>query len=200
MTIREIAERTRTVRRFQENRPIDAQLLEGLVDLARLGGSASNRQPLKFMIVTEPELCREIFPHLGWAGYLTDWPGPQEGERPAAYIFCLLDEEINQGAEKFAYCDLGIATQNLLLGAAELGIFGCRIASFSSRVESILHLSKQFSLILVVALGYPAEKVVLEQVGSDGDIRYWRDTEGVHHVPKRAMADILLHRDPAAEG
>lgn len=192
MRISDLVGLTRTIRRYRENQPIGDSVLRGLVDLARLGGSASNRQPLRYMIVTDRGLRRQIFSCLGWAGYLKDWSGPAEGERPAAYIVCLLDRDRSGGLEKYAYVDLGIATQNLLLGAAERGIFGCRIASFSPAVEKVLRVDERYKILLVLALGYPAESVVLEETAGDGDIRYWRDENGVHHVPKRRLDDILL--------
>lgn len=191
--LHELVCRTRTIRRFQEERPLDPTLLRELIDLARLGGSARNAQTLKYMVITEAAIRRQLFPLLAWAGYLPHWPGPEVGERPAAYILCVLDSTLQKGPETEAHFDLGIATQNLLLGAAEQGVFGCRIGAFSStKVRQLLNLSEQYHVLLVLALGYPAETVVLEEVGADGDIRYWHDQQKVHHVPKRRLEDILL--------
>lgn len=188
----ELIRNTRTIRRFQEESELDRQQLFILVDLARLGGSARNIQPLKYLVATEPDLRQRIFPHLGWAGYLQDWPGPAPGERPTGYIVCLLDTRLVPGAENAADVDLGIATQNILLGAAELGIFGCRIGSFSPKLHTVLGIEDFLKIMLVVALGYPREQIVLEEVGTDGDIRYWRDSHQIHHVPKRLLEDILV--------
>ena len=190
--IRQLIEKTRSVRRYRENEGIQEEELRELIDLARFGGSARNGQSLKYMIITELKLRTRIFNLLKWAGYLKDWPGPDQGERPVAYIICLLDRKLCKGPEREAYFDLGIASQNLLLGAAEKGIYGCRIASFSRDINKILYLDVNYKVMLVVALGYPAEKVVLEKVKANGDIRYWRDKEGVHHVPKRSLDDILV--------
>ncbi len=185
--------RTRTVRRFQEERQIDSALLRQWIDLARLGGSARNGQVLKYIMITEDGLRRQLFPLLGWAGYLRDWPGPAPGERPPAYVACLLDTELLWGPETEAHFDLGIATQNLLLGAAECGVFGCRIGAFSSSaVHHLLQLTDRFKVLLVLALGYPAETIALEELGPEGDIRYWHDEQGVHHVPKRRLTEILI--------
>jgi len=190
--IRRLIEKTRSVRRYKEDEQINPDDLRELVDLMRLGGSARNGQVTKYMLVTEPALRSRVFNLLKWAGYLKDWPGPQEGERPAAYIVCLLDRKLIKGPEREAYFDLGIATQNLLLGAAEKGIYGCRIAAFSRDISKILYLDEQYKVLLVLALGYPAEKVVLEKMKDGGDIRYWRDEKGVHHVPKRSLEEILV--------
>lgn len=193
MALAELVARTRTVRRFREEAPLAPALLEQLVDLARLSGSARNAQSLCYLVVTEPALRAALFPLLAWAGYLPDWPGPAAGERPAAYVVCVLDRERQRGPESEAHFDLGIGTQNLLLGAAERGVMGCRIGAFpADKVRTLLQLDARYQPLLVVALGEPAETVVVETVGTDGDVRYWRDADGVHHVPKRPLGDILL--------
>ena len=193
MALAELVARTRTVRRFKEEVPLDPAFLEQLVDLARLGGSARNAQALCYLPVNDPDLRAALFPLLAWAGYLPDWPGPAAGERPAAYIVCVLDCERQRGPETEAHFDLGISTQNLLLGAAERGVLGCRIGAFhGEKVCTLLQLDDRYQPLLVIALGEPAETVVVETVGTDGDIRYWHDAAGVHHVPKRQLADILL--------
>lgn len=192
MMIDALVTKTRTVRRFRQNCDIEDAVLRELIDLARIGGSARNGQSLKYMIVTEPKIRARVFPLLKWAGYMRDWPGPSEGERPAAYLICLLDRKLCKGPEREAYFDLGIATQNLLLGACDKGIAGCRIASFSRDISKVLYIDGMYKVLLVLALGYPAEKVVLEPLKANGDIRYWRDGEGIHHVPKRSLEDILV--------
>jgi nitroreductase len=172
-------------------------LLRQWIDLARLGGSARNSQVLKYMLVTEDRQRQDIFPLLGWAGYLSDWSGPAPGERPSAYILCLLDRDLLKGTTNEVHCDLGIATQNLLLGAAEQGVFGCRIGAFASNeVHRLFKLGDRYEVLLIIALGYPAETVILEEVGPDEDIRYWRDEGGKHHVPKRALAAHLFSYMP----
>lgn len=191
--LKNLVRQTRTVRRFQEAKPLPPEMLHDLVDLARLGGSARNAQALKYMIVTGDNQRQDLFPLLAWAGYLPHWPGPAAGERPPAYILCLLDSRVQKGPLTEAHFDLGIATQNLLLGAAAQGIFGCRIGAFvPARVQQLVNLPEQYSVLLVLALGYPSETVVLEEVGDDGDIRYWHDEKGIHHVPKRRLADVLV--------
>lgn len=189
----ELVRKTRTVRRFQESRSLPVDLLRGLVDLARLGGSARNAQLLKYMLITDAKKREQLFPLLAWAGYLPKWPGPAAGERPTAYIICLLDRALQKGPDTEANFDLGIATQSMLLGAAEQGVYGCRIGAFSpDKVSQLLHLPEHLQPLLVMALGYPAETVVLEEVSADGNIRYWHDEQGHHHVPKRSLEDVLF--------
>lgn len=192
MNTRELVEKTRTVRKFQQHRTIPQGLLHELIHCATMSGSARNAQVLKYMVITDPRQCELLFPMLGWAGYLSEWKGPKPSEKPPAYIICLLDRSLLKGSETEAHFDLGIATQSMLLWAAEQGIFGCRIANYSKNIDQKLHIKQPLEVMLVIALGYPAEKVVLEAVGENGDIKYWRDDEMIHHVPKRAVAEILL--------
>ena len=180
--------KTRSFRRFKEDEPVDIDTLRYLVDLARLGGSARNVQPLKYVLINEPAVNEKIFPLLGWAGYLKEWKGPEKGERPAAYIVCMLDTRLSNEAD----CDLGITTQNLLLGASEKGLGGCRIATISPSLRNVLELDDHLNILLVVALGKPVERVSLDEQEPGGDIKYWRDDEKVHHVPKRPLQEVIV--------
>lgn len=189
--MRKSIEATRTYRKFDADHFIESQILTELIDLGRLAGSARNCQPWKYLPVNESDLCDQIFPHLGWAGYLSDWKGPEKSERPTGYILCFLKREWLKGSDKEAYFDLGISSQNILLGATERGLGGCRIASFSPKLSSLFTFTEKLELHLVIALGSPAEKVVLEQCSGE-DVAYWRDDKMVHHVPKRLLQDILL--------
>ncbi len=187
--IRELVTRNRSCRRFDQSVPVTRQTLEELVDLARLSPSAANLQPLKYILSCEPEMNARIFPHLAWAGYLKDWPGPSEGERPAAYIVILSDTQISRSAG----CDHGIAAQSMLLGAVEKGLAGCMIGLIRrDDLRAELAIPEQYEILLVIALGQPKEKAVIEAVGPEGDIKYYRDNAGTHHVPKRALDELIL--------
>ncbi len=190
MNLRQLIEKNRTVRRFDESHTVSAETLVSLVDLARLSASGANRQPLKYILVTEPDRRELVFPCLAWAGYLTNWEGPAPGERPAAYIIILGDKEIS---DSFGV-DHGIASQSIMLGATEAGLSGCIIASVKKeRLRSAMEIPRDYEILLVLALGKAAEEVVLE-TATDNDIKYWRDEKGIHHVPKRSLDEIILHR------
>ena len=181
--------KNRSYRRFDQSTPIGLDALKELVELARLSASASNLQALKYFLSCDTTRNALIFPTLGWAGYIDDWPGPAEEERPTAYIIILGDTSI----AKHFHCDHGIAAQSILLGATEKGLGGCIIASVDrDRLRTALGIADHLEILLAVALGKPAEKVVLDPLGPDGDIRYWRGDDDIHHVPKRSLADIIL--------
>ncbi len=189
--IKDLILKNRSYRRFQQQVPIKPETLKNLIDLARLSASAKNLQPLKYILSCNPQKNAIIFPNLGWAGYLKDWPGPVEEERPSAYIVILEDTEIIRSS--YSDCDVGIAAQSILLGATEKGLGGCMIGSIrKEKLRQKLHIHKRYKIKLVIALGVPKEQVVINPVGSDGDIKYWRDSKGIHHVPKRSLDDIII--------
>ena len=187
--IADLVIRNRSYRRFYQEVAIEHETLRELVDLARLSASAANLQPLKYILSCDPQKNALIFPYLAWARYLKDWPGPSEGERPSAYIIILRDTEVNQSFD----CDHGIAAQSILLGATEHGLGGCIIGSVQRQeLHKALEIPSRYEILLVLALGKPRETVVIESVGPAGNIKYWRDSKGIHHVPKRLLDDIIV--------
>jgi len=187
--IEEIVRKNRSYRRFQQGAPVEIETLRGLVDLARLSASARNLQVLRYIISCDPATNAQIFDTLAWAGYLPDWPGPVEGERPAAYIVVVGDPSTGP----YISVDSGLAIQNILLGAVEKGLGGCIIASVQrKKLREILDIPEPYEIQFVVALGKPVETVVIEEIGPDGDVKYWRDAQAVHHVPKRRLGDLIL--------
>jgi nitroreductase len=188
-SLRDLVVRNRSYRRFDESHRVERETLLELVDLARQTASAANRQPLKYVLSADPQTNARIFPCLGWAAYLKEWPGPAPGERPSAYIVVLVDEAVS----KEWWCDDGIAAQTILLGATARGLGGCMIGALRhERLRGVLRVPDHLRVRLVIALGKPAERVVIEPVPPSGDIRYWRDGAGVHHVPKRSLEEVVL--------
>lgn len=185
--LKDLLLRNRSYRRFEQEVGISEEELTELVGLTCLCASARNAQALKYVIVHEEEKCAEVFPQLAWAGYLKDWDGPEEGERPAAYLIQLLDTRIVENC----LCDDGIQAQTILLGAVEKGWGGCIIKAFRNEdLRRLFHLPEELKINYVIALGKPKEKVVLEQMKGE-DYRYWRDADGVHHVPKREAGSLI---------
>lgn len=187
--IKKLILKNRSYRRFHQIPKINQDILKKLVNLARLSPSAANLQPLKFILSCTKKRNDLIFPKLKWAGYLQGWIGPKKTERPTAYIIVVGDTKISKTFE----CDHGIAAQSILLGASELGFGGCMLGSINkAALKKDLKISPRYKILLVIALGKPKEKVVIEKKKNGGNIKYWRDNKNVHHVPKRKLEDIIL--------
>jgi nitroreductase len=187
--ISDLVKKNRSYRRFHEDKRLSIDLLRDLIDLARLSPSGANLQPLKYILSVDPNWNEKIFSTLSWAGYLSDWPGPVKGERPAAYIVILADTKIKKKID----CDHGIAAQSILLGATEKSFGGCIIGSIDKdKLISALSLNPDYEILLVLALGYPKETIILEEIKDDESIYYYRDENQNHHVPKRKLDDLIL--------
>lgn len=180
--------KNRSYRRFYQEVEMTEEQLRNWVNLARLSASGRNAQPIKYILSHTKEKNEKIFSTLAWAAFLTNWNGPEEGERPAAYLIQLLDTSI---ANQF-FCDDGIAAQSILLGAVEAGFGGCMFRSINKpKLMEALCIPDQYQIINVIALGKPKEEVVIEDI-QNGDFKYWRDENGVHHVPKRTLKELIL--------
>jgi nitroreductase len=185
----DLIRKNRSYRRYNQSESINTQILLDLVELARLSPCGRNIQSLKYILINSPDQNEKVFNTLGWAGYFKDWKGPEDGERPSAYIIILLDKFISSSPG----IDHGIAAQSILLGAVEKGLGGCMIATIRrEELGTFLNISDQFEILLVLALGTPVEKVIIEELSENGDIKYWRDENRGHHVPKRALKDIVI--------
>ena len=188
MNFKDLILKTRSYRRFDESSNVDTKTLESLINLARLSASGANRQPLKYAIFNSTAGCDRLFPYLSWAGYLSDWPGPDKGERPSAYIMILGDKSVT---EIFGV-DFGIAAQSIMLGATESGLGGCMIQSIKrEELRNDFEIPDKYEILLVLAIGKTIENVVIDEI-KDNDVKYWRDDNKTHHVPKRSLKDIII--------
>jgi len=185
----ELVLKNRSYRRFYENQQITKEILLDLIDLARQTPSAANKQPLKYYVSNTKEINKKIFNTLKFAGYLKNWSGPIAGERPSAYIVILRDLLIPHPCE----IDHGIAAQTIMLGAVEKGYGGCMVAAINKKeLMEIINPPPNIEILLVLAIGKPKEKVILEDIG-EGDCKYYRDDSQTHHVPKRKLNNIVLN-------
>ncbi|MGM0654604.1 MAG: nitroreductase family protein [Thermodesulfobacteriota bacterium] len=186
---KELVKSNRSCRRFDNTFALDTQTLTELVELSRYTASGANNQPLKYIISSSREQNDQIFSCLAWAAYLKEWKGPEPGEQPTGYIVILGDTTI---AKDF-WCDHGIAAQTMLLGARTRGLAGCMFAAINiKKLKELLGIGDHLEVKLVIALGKPVEEACIDDVGDDGDIRYFRDDTQVHHVPKRKLEDLIL--------
>ena len=179
----------RTIREFEEKK-VPGELLEKYVNAGRLAPQAANRQPLEFVIVDDDNLAEDFFSIIKLAGYI-DWNPSIEG-RARAYIVILANTDI-QKPHWIGY-DTALAAENISLAAWEGGVGSCMIGAFNKqKVRDFLKVPERYDIPLLIALGYPTQKSVAEDMKND-DIEYWRDNDGTFHVPKRPLAKVM-HRN-----
>lgn len=192
MKLYELVLKNRSYRKYHANHKIPSEVLESLVDLARITPSSKNRQPLKYILVNEQEDTDFVFEQLKWGYHLKNWEGPTADERPPAYIIMLLDTKLNENA----MIDAGIAAQTILLGTVENGLGGCIVRTVN-RTEIIKYfgIPEHIEVIQVISIGKPHQEVKLAGLKADGDTKYFEDKEGIHWVPKRSLEEIIYKRD-----
>jgi len=187
-TIRKYAEKItnrRTIRKYAQ-KDVPREVLLRCVDAARLSPSGANRQPLKYVIVNDQELIKDVFSTLKWAGYLPDFQ-PSEQEMPRAYIVILLDKSVHENPGH----DAGIAAMSISMVAYDEGLGSCILGAVDrEKLRGMLKVPDGLDIVLVVALGYAAESPVADRV-KDGDVKYWLDENRVLHVPKRSLEEVV---------
>ncbi len=186
MNLYELAEKTRSYRIFQEEKQVTSEQVREMIAVAGMAPCASNLQRLRFSIVTDEKERNLLFPGIGWAGYITEWEGPAPGQRPSAYIV------IHAPCEEkyFTGIDVGIVASYIVLSASTAGVGSCMLLNFTPETVNAVAPAVGYRPQLLIALGYPGETVLLEK--NNDKIRYWRDGNGVHHVPKLSLETIIL--------
>lgn len=190
--LKDLLLKSRSCRGYDESRRITQEELRELVGYTRLCPSSANLQPLKYYLAWEPEDAAKVQAMTRWAGALPELHLPREGMRPTGFIVICQDTRISDSPTTFLK-DVGIVVQTMLLAAAEKGLGGCMIGSFNKQgIKESLGLAEYLTPHLVVALGLPAEKTVLEDAPEGGSVTYYRDEADVHHVPKRTLDELIL--------
>ena len=174
MSFKELVLKNRSYRRFFEDKKIEKNELVNLVDIARNTASGANNQPLRYKVVCDEESNKKVFDTLKWAGALPDWDGPVEGERPAGYIIICSASSVPAPRD-------------------EVNLGGCMFASVNiPKLNEELSIPEGMTARLVIALGYPKEQVVIDEVSEGANLKYYRDDNQVHHVPKLKLENVLL--------
>jgi nitroreductase len=186
MSLYELMLSRRSIRQFKPD-PVSRDILEKLVNSARLAPSGANLQPLEFVVVDEEELRRKLFPCLRWAAYIAPEGNPKPGCEPTAYVVILVNVDVRKsGFER----DVGAAVENMILTAWEERLGSCWIGNADlSRIQKMLKVPGNYKVDSVLALGYPDEEPIAEEM--EDSVKYWKDSKGRLHVPKRRLDDVL---------
>ncbi|NOR44347.1 MAG: nitroreductase [Candidatus Delongbacteria bacterium] len=186
--LKDLIKTNRSYRRFYQEEKVSEDTLREFVDLARLSPSGTNKQPLKFILSFEEPKNSKVFECLTWAGDLKDWDGPEDGEKPTGFVVIMEDTNIGL----VGGVDHGIAAHSILLGATEKSLGGCMFGAIDRiKLRENLNIAEYLKILLVVAIGKPKEIISLDPI-KDDDVKYWRDEDQVHHVPKRSLDEIII--------
>lgn len=190
MELMELLRTRRTYRRFRQEPVPDAVLTE-MLEAARIASSAANRQPLKYLVVRDPEKVEMVFAETKWAGYLPPEEGtPKEGERPVLFVAVLADEEITSASA--VSFDAGLAVSNMTLAAWNHGVGSCIIGACNRpKLSEYFGLPPKLVILDLVAFGYPSHTSACEEM--TGSVKYYLDEERNYHVPKRPLEEIVRY-------
>ena len=176
----------RSIRRFLPKAVPDEMLLK-LCDLGRLYASGGNLQKIRYAIVSKEPTKSRIYRALRWAAYLPGFP-IAENQHPAAYLIL-----VGKEGEKTDF-DAGAAATTVMLAAEEMGLSSCCLGAIDREaIASVLSLPETERVLYVLALGYADEKSVAEPYTDT--VRYSEDGEGVLHVPKYSLREVLISTD-----
>jgi len=186
MSLRQLMQEARSCRRFLPEPAVSHEQLITLIDCARLAPSSGNLQPLRYRPITGTD-CQRVLPCLQWAALMPEWAGPQPEEQPTAYLLLCTANETP------APMDVGIAAAVLQLAAHETDLGACMFQNVDhKRLHHELQLPDDYSVRLVMAFGHPAEIRQCAEVSAADGLAYWRDHDGVHHVPKLRVEDVII--------
>ena len=147
----EVLQKRRSIRKYL-NKPVEDKKIKMVLEAARLGPSAANRQPCHIVVVTKLE-AKELFGNVYRPGWFV--------EAPAIIAVCADPKQAwcRSDGEEFWKVDAAICMQNIVLVAAELGLGTCWIAAFDEKAAAkALGVPKGIRVVALTPLGYPAEE------------------------------------------
>ena len=192
--IKDLVQKNRSYRGYDESRKVTREELVHLVECARLAPSSVNMQPLRYYLIHTQEELDLLQPLTNWARALPELTLPHPGHCPTGFVVICQDTNLNPSIPRFQK-DIGIVAQTMLLAAVEMGLGGCMIGNYDAgKVKAALNLAETLAPVLIVAIGKPDETIVLTDVGPNGETNYYRDENDVHYVPKRSLDDLIINR------
>ena len=133
----------RSIRKY-EKRPIPKEVMEDLLDSAKLAPSANNLQRFHVVVVTDDRVKERLVKVCGGQEFIAD-----------CYAFLV---GVNELGAFYSCVDMTIALDHLSLRAVELGLGTCWIGDFEpDKVKDILDIPGDREIPICMTLGYPAQ-------------------------------------------
>ncbi len=140
-----------SVRSYQD-RVIEKEKLETILEAARIAPSAKNVQGWRFVVVQDAGLRKQLVPAANNQAFV--------GEASVVIACCAIHIDYVMRSGQLAYpIDLAIAIDHMTLQAVEEGLGTCWIGSFyEDQVKTILGIPDEIRVVQLLALGYPADQ------------------------------------------
>lgn len=189
---RDLVVANRSYRGYDESYRFTREQLTEYVDLTRFTASSVNAQPLKYHIAYEMDEVSLIQGMTKWARALPDMTLPHDNMHPTGFIIICQDTDISDNLARYQK-DIGIVAQTILLAAVEEGLGGCMIGNFvPAEVKEKMNFADNLQPMLIIALGKPAEEIIITEIDNGDSIKYYRNENDTHFVPKRKLKDIMI--------
>ena len=183
---------TRSHRRFTEKNIKEDEILE-MLEGARFSASTKNSQILRYSYTTDDEKCQKLFSVVSLGGLLKNGDKATFEERPRGFILISVKKDVKTPDSRL-YFDVGIASQNIILIADELGYGACIVMSYNKKeLEETLELPNNYDSKALIVLGEAKDDVILINAKNTEDTRYYIENKK-HYVPKLTLEQILLNK------
>ena len=155
MDFNEVIRTRRSVREFKKN-PIPQEVLNRVLDAVRIAPSGSNRQPWRFILITDEVLKQKMITVCNNQKFIV--------EAPVIVVACGQRLPLNRGGymgEMSTLLDVAIAFTHLILAARAEGLGTCWIGAFSNDgIKKLLKVPDGYEVVAATPLGYLSNKDV----------------------------------------
>ncbi|MDD5698584.1 MAG: nitroreductase family protein [Victivallaceae bacterium] len=191
MEFSELLKKRRTVRRFKQVQVFDKDI-RAMLEAARLAACGANVQKLRYIVVRDKQLVKDIFDNTAWAGMVAPHRTPEWGKNaPLTFIVVITPKDVGG----IMQANAGAAIQSMEFAAAEAGLGTCWIGAYKKdNVDRLLDLPAPQETLYLLAVGYPDEEPVAEDIDPEGSMKYYLDADDVLHVPKLKIDAITEWR------
>ncbi len=179
----------RTVRLYRQE-AVSYATLTALIDAARMSPVAMNSQTLRYVVARTPGLVGRILAQTAWAGLVRPRRTPVDGvSGPAAFIAVTAPKAL--AGNPHTYANAGAAIHAIQLAAHDMGLGSCWLGSFQpDETARLIALGDDQAILYLVAVGYPAESPVGEDIALEQSQHYYLDEHDTLHVPKLSVDAI----------
>jgi nitroreductase len=133
-------------------REIEPEKINAILEAGRLGASARNYQPWRFIVVQERQTVEELIQAFSESNRVIK-------DAPVILLVCArpTDDVTKNGMEYFLF-DVGLAVGNMALAATDLGLVTHLMTAFDeAEVKKVLHIPEDVRVVVATPLAYPLE-------------------------------------------